>query len=96
MTDTIRRRFRVLLAGSVVSLALLAWIPSALAADSSVQGYGGSGGQVQSQVEGGNPGTSTSGSLPFTGLDLGLLIAGGALLLVVGGVIRRITRSAAS
>jgi len=34
----------------------------------------------------------SSGSLPFTGIDLGLLVAGGGALLSVGFVLRRVTR----
>jgi hypothetical protein len=50
-----------------------------------VDGYGGFQGGIQSDVEGG-------GSLPFTGLDLGLLIGGGLLLLAIGFGLRRLAR----
>lgn len=37
-------------------------------------------------------GAATIGKLPFTGQDLGLLVAGGMLLLVVGAGFRRLSR----
>lgn len=36
--------------------------------------------------------TSRSGALPFTGIDVGLLVVGGGALLSVGFVLRRLTR----
>jgi hypothetical protein len=65
--------------------------PVALAQQSSVDGYGGGAGGIQSEVEGGG-----GGSLPFTGLDLGLLIGGGLVLLAVGFGLRRLARGNAS
>jgi hypothetical protein len=57
-------------------------------------GYGGVAGGVQGEVEGGGSGSSSSsGGLPFTGLDLLLMIAAGALLLGVGLVLRRSARA---
>jgi hypothetical protein len=56
----------------------------ALGASSSGSAYGGQGG-VEGQVE-------TGGALPFTGLDLALLIGGGLLLLAVGAGLRRLGR----
>jgi hypothetical protein len=64
---------------------LLAWAGAALAQSSERTGYGGPGG-VQGEVEGG-------GALPFTGLDLGLLIGGGLLLVAVGATLRRVSRA---
>jgi hypothetical protein len=51
-----------------------------------VSGYGGQGGAA-AEVEGG-------GALPFTGLDLALLIGGGIVLVAVGVLIRRFSRAA--
>jgi hypothetical protein len=48
-------------------------------------GYEGRAGSVQAQVESGS-------TLPFTGLDLALLIGGGVALLLIGATLRRITR----
>jgi hypothetical protein len=36
--------------------------------------------------------TNTSGTLPFTGLDVVLLVAGGGALLSAGFVVRRVSR----
>ena len=36
--------------------------------------------------------TSSSGTLPFTGLDVVLLVAGGGTLLAAGFVVRRLSR----
>ena len=74
----------------VVGLALA---PAALANSSSVETYGGQGGEVAGSVSSGGPtdlgatadaDADSSSALPFTGLDLELL-AGGGLLLLLGG-----------
>lgn len=36
--------------------------------------------------------TTSAGTLPFTGLDVGLLVAGGGVLLCAGLVVRRLSR----
>ncbi|MFY9579542.1 MAG: hypothetical protein WAQ33_09475 [Gaiellaceae bacterium] len=70
-------------------LASLVLAPAALAANGSAgKGYGGSGGNVQQQAGQGAAG-AVSGGLPFTGLDLGLLVAGGAVMVVAGATLRR-------
>jgi hypothetical protein len=66
-----------------------AWAATAFAGSSSVSGYGGQAGGVEQEVE------SVGGALPFTGLDLGLLIGGGLLLLAVGAGLRRLGREKA-
>ncbi|MDQ6750717.1 MAG: hypothetical protein M3Z33_08210 [Actinomycetota bacterium] len=38
--------------------------------------------------------TASGSQLPFTGLDVGLLLAAGFALLLVGGALSRLTRSA--
>ena len=67
---------------------------------SAVDGYNDIGGQVQSGVGGGGgtpPAATTTdtstGSLPFTGLDVALFAGAGALLLLAGVGMRRLTRS---
>ena len=94
------------LAGTI-SAALLFGAPSAFAASSAQQGYSKPGGIVQTELEngGGNsPGavvqtperateTKSSGSLPFTGLDVVLVVAAGGLLLGLGLGMRRLTRT---
>jgi hypothetical protein len=90
-------KLRLILALCALSLLL---VPAAFAAGGSAGGgYGGAGGNVQQQVNQGQGqgagalgSSGSSGSLPFTGLDLGLLVAGGAVLLVVGATIRRAAR----
>jgi hypothetical protein len=68
-----------------MALAALAWVPAALAQSPAVSGYGGVGGEVQGDVGG--------GSLPFTGLDLGLLVLGGLLLVAAGLSLRRLAKN---
>lgn len=73
--------------------ALLALAPTALgagASGSAGQGYGGNAGGVQNEVnQGAVHAAASQGTLPFTGLDLALLVAGGLSLLVVGAGLRR-------
>jgi len=66
-------------------LSTLVLAGAALAANPTVSGYGGQAGGVESDVQAG-------GTLPFTGLDLGLIIGGGILLLLLGAGLRRLTR----
>jgi hypothetical protein len=66
----------------------LTWVSLAVAQDPVQRGYGGVAGNVQGEVQGGG-----GGSLPFTGLDLLLLVAAGALLLGAGLVLRRVGRA---
>jgi hypothetical protein len=73
-------------------MVTLALAPVAAAQTPADQGYGGEGGvagEVGGSVSGGG------GSLPFTGLDLGLLIGGGLLLIAFGVMLRRFSRSRA-
>jgi uncharacterized membrane protein len=65
--------------------AFLVSAPAALATNVTSGGhvYGGSVGGVEAQVQ------SSSSSLPFTGIDLMLLVGGGLLLVLLGVGLRR-------
>lgn len=86
----------------VAVLALSLTLATAAFGQSSVSGYNNQAGQVQSDVEGDDNTqpvvTNTSGggggSLPFTGLDVALLVGAGGLLIVAGLGMRRLTRAA--
>jgi hypothetical protein len=73
--------------------AFLVGAPVALAGPATEPGYGG-GGAAGNEVQGA-AGAVAGGSLPFTGLDLALLVVGGLMLLVVGMVLRRAVRRSA-
>jgi hypothetical protein len=76
----------------------LALAPAALGAGGAAsEGYGGAGGNVQNEVSQGAAPSAVahSGSLPFTGLDLALLVVGGVALVAVGVGVRRAARRSA-
>jgi hypothetical protein len=80
---------KILLATIAVSLVMA---PAALAASSSLDGYGGPGGQIQTSVDPSPPsGTASGNTLPFTGYDV-LGIGGVGLLLAGLGVSLRIAQ----
>jgi hypothetical protein len=96
------------LAGTISVALLLLSAPAAMAVSSAQQGYSKPGGIVETQLDNGgnNPGASTqvttpetvsktksSGNLPFTGLDLVLVVAAGGVLLLLGLGMRRLSRS---
>ena len=84
-------------------VALLA--PATAFAQSNEQGYGGPGNVISGLEQGGGGGgggngptasapatkASTSGKLPFTGADLGVLATAGGLLVGLGFGLRRLT-----
>ena len=83
----------------VLGVLALAVAPSAALASSTCQGY--SPQTPCSSVGSGNVSTgpgateaanTSSGTLPFTGLDVVLLVAGGGTLLAAGFVVRRLAR----
>jgi hypothetical protein len=91
---------RRLLAVLVVSvLVLSAAAAPSFAASTSQEGYTTPAGVVQSDVASNNDANttrSTSGSqLPFTGLDVGLIAGAGALLVLFGLGMSRLTRTRA-
>jgi hypothetical protein len=91
---------------TVCALALVLALATTAFGQSSADGYSDQGGQVLSAVDQGGGGsggsvagtptstaTDESGSLPFTGLDIGLLAVAGAVLALAGLCMRRLTRS---
>ncbi len=76
---------------TLVSIAIgLVFASVALASgSSSLGGYGGQSG-VESQVAGAT--APAKGTLPFTGLDLALIVAGGGTLVLAGVALRRGSR----
>lgn len=78
-----------------MALAALVTASVALAQDPTQSGYGGVAGSVQGDVEGGASGGAVGGggALPFTGLDLMLLVGAGVLLLAAGVALRRVGRA---
>jgi hypothetical protein len=91
--------------GAVVCVVLLFAAPTALAQTSAQSGYSTPAGNVQQRLGGADDARRSStvvvenrggGSLPFTGLDLGLVAAVGGLLLATGYVVRRLGRSVTS
>jgi len=91
----------------VVCSALLLAAPSSFAQTAAQGGYSQPAGSIQQQLGGteqhpaaqGHPSGATqvaahsSEGLPFTGLDLGLVVAAGVVLLAMGFTIRRLSRS---
>jgi hypothetical protein len=91
----------------LAALALMASFATTAFAQSSADGYSDNAGQIQTQVTsggGGNPPSGTAATvtpvsnsggstLPFTGLDVALLIGAGGLLVAAGLGMRRLTRA---
>jgi hypothetical protein len=83
-------------------VAALAVAAPAYAQNAVSDAYAGKGGGIVGTVDSGNGPTASTpqqvttsgsnGSLPFTGLDIGLLAVGGVLLVGVGVVLRRVAR----
>lgn len=70
------------------ALAALALPALALAGGSTVSGYGGEAGSVQGAVQ-------KSGTLPFTGLSLTIVLVVGVALVALGYLLRRGGRTSA-
>jgi hypothetical protein len=94
---------RLALLMAVVALALVVAVP-AYGQSAVSDTYGGNGGGIVGTVDSGDgpsapapqqvqtAGTSDDGSLPFTGLDIGLLALGGVALVGIGVGLRRFAR----
>jgi len=84
----------------VCVVLMLAVVPTALGAGSSPTGevYGGQGAPTQGSLGASGPTTkpdsASTGTLPFTGVDLGLVLVAGVGLVVMGLSLRRIARGA--
>jgi hypothetical protein len=82
----------------IACVALLVLPSAALASSSSTcQSYNAQlcnvAGNTNSKTTATSPtSTATSSTLPFTGLDVGLLVAGGGVLLGAGLIVRRFSR----
>jgi hypothetical protein len=86
----LRRRERMRhFVGITATVLALAFAGTSLAADPTVRAYGGQAGAIQRELQ--DP-AKDAGRLPFTGLDLGLLLGGSMVLLVVGGSLWRLGR----
>ena len=87
----LRRRERMRhFVGITATVLALAFAGTSLAADPTVRAYGGQAGAIQRELQ--TPTKDQPGRLPFTGLDLGLLLGGGMVLLLVGGSLWRLGR----
>jgi hypothetical protein len=75
---------------AVAAVVALVWASAAFAQDA----YNSDAGDVQGQIGGGAAGSDGGGgALPFTGLDLFLLVGAGAVLLTGGLVLRRLAKA---
>jgi hypothetical protein len=89
---------RSLIVALVLTIAALTASSTAFAAGSAQHTYGGNGGNVQADVQQGakDPnGTATAsaktpGGLPFTGLDMTLMLGGGLVLIASGAALGRL------
>jgi hypothetical protein len=86
---------------SAVFLGIAAYFvvaSAAFAQSSSVSGYGGGAGEVSAGLGSGGGGSvaASSGTLPFTGMDLMYTVIAGAAMVLVGLTLRRFGGSRAS
>lgn len=88
-TNTRKRERMRHFVGMTALVLTLAFAGTALAADPTVRAYGGQGGAIQRELQ--TPPRAKAGRLPFTGLDLGLLVGGGMVLVLVGGSLWRLS-----
>jgi hypothetical protein len=91
----VKSKLRISLSVFALAGAMTLGTGSALAQDSSVETYSGGGGDAVIPVEQGvdpaDPATADpTGALPFSGLDIGLALGGGLLLLGTGMAISRL------
>ena len=82
----------------LIALVLCLSLATVAYGQASLRGYNDEKGAVQEQVDDstqpiGAQSGGSGGSLPFTGLDVALLVGAGGMLMVVGLGMRRLTRS---
>jgi hypothetical protein len=88
-----------LIVGAAVCAALLVVVPAGVAQTAAQSGYSDPAGSVQQQLGHGEPSAhagavnNDAGSLPFSGLDLGLVGGAGGALLAIGIAVRRLVGS---
>jgi hypothetical protein len=98
-----KRKSKISLAGAICALAMAVGAPVAGAQSASEQGYDESGLLGSVEQEGGGPGAAVvsdeggggGGALPFTGLDVGILLALGGAAAGTGYALRRVVRQPA-
>ena len=101
----LKTKFTALAVGALLAVGA----PAAMAQSPSEEGYSTPSGAVQTQIDngGGNPAANSDNSplasersaspgdkLPFTGLDIALVVGAGGMLMLLGFGIRRLSRSA--
>jgi len=76
------------------ALAALAWVPTALAGGGGVSadGYGGPAGVIQHKITSPASAKHSTGTLPFTGTNLAIIVALAVLLVAIGFGMRRFAR----
>ena len=72
----------------LAALSVLLSPASALAQSSTCQAYNPQLCNVIGGADGTSSGATSTGTLPFTGIDVGLLVVGAAVLLIVGVIVR--------
>lgn len=84
-----------LIIAALAIAAVLALAPAAMAQTSAQQGYSTPGGTTETTVSGGaepQVHAARGGSLPFTGLDVALIVGAGAVLVAMGFGVRALAR----
>ncbi|HEX8742091.1 MAG TPA: hypothetical protein VF712_03060 [Thermoleophilaceae bacterium] len=95
-------RLKTLIVGAIVSASMMLAAP-ALAQTASQQGYATPSGSIEERISTENPRTPNDpptvatreearSELPFTGRDIGLIVAAGGVLLAMGFGMRRLSR----
>jgi hypothetical protein len=90
---------RVVVAVAALAVALTLASGALAASSKKHQAYAGAGGAVQGKVQSGAVANAnqvrTVGNLPFTGLQLTLVVGAGLALLLTGGTLRRLSKNRA-